>query len=531
MEIHNVELVLILLSVAITVTAIAKKANKPYPIALIIIGALIGLIPIWKFLQEITNFFATDEIFYTAVLAIFLPALLGEASLKLSFQYVNKNRGPIIRLALIGTFISYIVTGSLSYYILELPLQTALVFAALLAPTDPVSVLSIFKSLGVTRRLAVLIEGESLINDGIAVVIFKISAFSLASIISQGTWGAAVGIIMFLKVILGGLIVGLTISFIFSQVVRYYDDYPLENAISVVLFYGVYFIAEYFELSGVIAVVSSGLVFGNYGKAIGMTPTTKLSITVFWDTVTLVVNSLVFILVGLEIARINMLAHITYILFAILFVLIGRSASVYISTMGTKLPYSWKHILNWGGLKGSLSLALALSLPASFTGREEIIALTFGVVFFSLIIQGLTIAPLIEKFKAGKTFQGLKDYERLSFELQQALAAKDELNQIYEEGRISPPLFKNLESNNAKRITNVTQKLHKLYDKYPALLAKQELSARKKMLYAEHHAIEKMLSEDILSEITGEEKKNEVLEHIEALEENKPGPASQTENS
>ncbi|SFR10559.1 cation:proton antiporter [Desulfoscipio geothermicus] len=518
MLLHNIELVLVLVALSVGVTALAKKLNKPYPIALVLVGALIGIIPAGEILEELKTYFASDEVFRTVIIDIFLPSLLGEAALKLSFGHIRENRGPIIMLAFAGTFIAFMVTGGLAHYVLDIPLQVALVFGALMAATDPVSVISVFKSLGVNRRLAVIMEGESLINDGVSVVIFKISAFSLASIFALGPWGAAVGLATFFKVAAGGMVVGLSLGFLLSQVFRYYDDYPLENAFSVVLFYGSYFIAEYFEVSGVIAVVAAGLVLGNYGKVIGMTPTTRLSITVFWDTITTVANSLVFILVGLEISRINMVEHAVQISIAIVLVLLGRSVAVYIATAGSGLPRVWKHILNWGGLKGSLSLALALSLPYGFGGRETIIALTFGVVFFSLVVQGLTIAPLIRSLGLMKTVQGLKDYERLTFELQQGLAARHELDHLYRQGRVSPPVYQKLQGENEQRITGIHGELNELYCNYPELLTEQESSVRKKLLYAEHQAVERLLNEGILSEEMGDDRKRLILEQLENLE-------------
>ncbi len=518
MIIHNIQLIFILLALSVGVTALAKRLNKPYPIALVIIGAVVGLLPIGGVLEEIRNFFASDEVFRTAVISIFLPALLGEASLKLSYTEISQNRRPIILLAFLGTVLAYIITGGLSHLALGLPVQTALVFGALMAATDPVSVISIFKNLGVNRRLAVIMEGESLINDGISVVLFKLSVFSLTFITSLGLWGAAVGVAVFFKVVVGGTLVGLSLGFLISQIGRYFDDYPLENAFSLVLFFGAYIIAEKIEVSGVIAVVAAGLVLGNYGKVIGMSPTTRFSISVFWDTIVLAANSLVFILVGLEISHITIVEHAFQILIAIILVLLGRGVAVYVSTIGFKLPTSYKHIINWGGLKGSLSLALALSLPLDFPGRETIITLTFSVVFFSLVVQGLTISPLIRVLGLQKTVSGLKEYEQLLFELQQAVAAGDELNRLYKEGQVSPQVFNKIEKENTERLLEVNQSLKSLYGKYPELLQEQEFNARKKLLYAEHLSIEKLLTEGVLSEETGNEKKHLVLEQMEAYE-------------
>ncbi|NLI13636.1 cation:proton antiporter [Pelotomaculum propionicicum] len=520
MIIHNIQLIFILLALSVGVTALAKRLNKPYPIALVIIGAVVGLLPLGGVLEEIRNFFASDEVFRTAVISIFLPALLGEASLKLSHTEISQNRRPIVLLAFLGTVIAYVITGGLSHLALGLPVQTALVFGALMAATDPVSVISVFKNLGVNRRLAVIMEGESLVNDGVSVVLFKLSVYSLTFIFSLGIWGAAVGAAMFLKVVVGGTLVGLSLGFLISQVVRYFDDYPLENALSVVLFFGTYIIAEKIEVSGVIAVVAAGLVLGNYGKVIGMSPTTRFSISVFWDTIVLAANSLVFILVGLEISHINIIEHGLQILIATVLVVIGRSVAVYVATLGDKMPISYKHIINWGGLKGSLSLALALSLPLDFTGRETIIALTFSVVFFSLVVQGLTISPLIRVLGLQKTVSGLKEYEQLLFEFQQAAAAVAELNRLFKEGQVSPQIFNKIEKETAERILKVNQNLSALYDKYPELLQEQEFNARKKLLYAEHLSIEKLLSEGVLSEETGNERKYLVLEQIEAYDRN-----------
>jgi CPA1 family monovalent cation:H+ antiporter len=241
---------------------------------------------------------------------------------------------------------------------------------------------------------------------------------------------------------------------------------------------------------------------------------------VFWDTIVLAANSLVFILVGLEISHTAIFEHAYQIPIAIVLVAIGRGVAVYVSTLGFKLPKSYKHIINWGGLKGSLSLALALSLPSDFAGRETIITLTFGVVFFSLIVQGLTISPLIRVLGLQKTVSGLKEYEQLLFELQQAVAAGDELTRLYKEGQVSPQVFNKIEKETAERILGVNHRLNSLYDKYPDLLKEQEFNARKKLLYAEHLSIEKLLTEGVLSEETGNEKKHLVLEQMEAYEKN-----------
>ncbi|MCP3764881.1 cation:proton antiporter [Domibacillus sp. A3M-37] len=247
----------------------------------------------------------------------------------------------------------------------------------------PGSVLSIFKSVGAPKKLATVIEGESLFNDGLTVVLFNISAFYLLTYMDLGIEGAGYGLWEFIKVISLGLIVGGALGYGVSKLTKYYDDYPLEIIFSVILFYGSFLLAETVGASGVIAVVVAALIFGNYGARIGMSPTTKLNINNFWEVIALLANSLVFLMIGLEITRIDWADKWGLVLTAIFIVLIARSVAVYVSLAFIKNFLSfWKHTINWGGLKGSLSIALALSLTRDFVGREDILILTFSGFYF-----------------------------------------------------------------------------------------------------------------------------------------------------
>lgn len=388
--------ILWLFIMALAGTAIAKKLKFPYPIALVILGAIIGIIPIFN---EFKLHFLDEEVFRNIVIDIFLPALIGEAALKLSIKNLKANALPIFFLAMGGTILSFLTTGILLATLTKWPIQVALTFGALMSATDPVSVISIFKSLGVNKNLAVITEGESLANDGVAIVLFKLSVFSFALITSSGWGGVMIGFVEFFKVSLGGIAIGGVCGLMASRVFRRFDDYPLENSFSIALFYGSYFLAEHIHVSGVIAVVVAGLILGNYGRAIGMSEKTQQSIEVFWDTIAFIGNALIFYLVGLEIQNMSIQDYWGYIAAAIIISILSRSVAVYISTLGLKssMPTSWKHVLTWGGLKGSLSIALAMSLPSAFPQREAIVVLTFGVVLFSLVAQGLTIGKVIRR--------------------------------------------------------------------------------------------------------------------------------------
>lgn len=388
---------LVLLAVSIFVIGISKKLNQPYSIALVIVGLLLGVTHI-PLLEEAEAFITQSHVFQAIIISLFLPILLGDATLKLPFSHLREQSKPVLALAFGGTLLSFLIIAFSAYYLLDLPLIVAFTFGALMSATDPISVISIFKSLGVPKSVVTIIEGESLFNDGIAVVLFQISSVYLLSYMELGWMGLGSGLLLFLKFVIGGIVIGAILGYLFSQLIRIYDDYPLEIAFSMLLFFGSFFIAEHFHVSGVIAVVVGGLIFGSYGAKIGMSETTKVNINSFWDVVTLIANSLIFLMIGLEIKNIDFNDKWFMIAAAIIIVLVGRTVALYASVHFIKgFSRSWKAVLNWGGLKGSLSIALALSLPASFEGRDDVLVLTFSVVLFSLLVQGLTIKPLVMK--------------------------------------------------------------------------------------------------------------------------------------
>ncbi|AIY06409.1 putative Na+/H+ antiporter [Planococcus sp. PAMC 21323] len=390
--------VLVLLAIAITVVGIARKVKQPDTIALVLVGLLLGTTSFpFPFIDQAEQFITQSEVFQVIIISLFLPILLGDATLKLPFHHLYKRKETVIGLALGGTFISFVLIGFSTHFLLGLPLAVAFTFAALMSATDPISVLSIFKSAGVSEKLSTIMEGESLFNDGIAIVLFQIASVYLLTYIDMGWAGLGSGVLLFLRFAVGGILVGVILGYLFSQILRFYDDYPFEIAISALLFFGSYFIAEHIHVSGIIAVVAGGFVFNDYGARIGMSELTKNAINTFWDVITLIANSLIFLIVGLEIRNIDFSGQYVIIVLAIVIVLVARVVALFFSTMPAKdLNRKERILLNWGGLKGSLSIALALSLPASFDGRETILILTFAVVLFSLVIQGLTIKPLIK---------------------------------------------------------------------------------------------------------------------------------------
>nr|ACJ37393.1 Na+/H+ antiporter [uncultured bacterium] len=214
---------------SVTVIAIAKLRKEPDSIALVLVGLVLGLTEL-PIIEDAERYITQSEVFQATFISLFLPILLGDATLKLPFHHLFSQKKTVIGLAFVGTFVSSICIGTAAYFLLDLPLAVAFVFAALMSATDPISVLSIFKSLGVQQKVSTVIEGESLFNDGMAVVLFDCRIY-LQTYMEMGWAGIGSGVFMFLKFAIGGAIVGLILGYFFSQVIRVFDDYPLEVAV------------------------------------------------------------------------------------------------------------------------------------------------------------------------------------------------------------------------------------------------------------------------------------------------------------
>jgi CPA1 family monovalent cation:H+ antiporter len=402
-----VEFLVWLLIVAALIAILAKRLNIPYTVSLVIGGLILSVVhlPILSPLQRGNR---PEWLTPDVILILFLPALVFEGSVKLDVRELFRNSVPLALLANAGTLIAAFVTGYVVHWWMGLPLFTALLFGCIVSATDPISVLAIFKDLRVDKRLSILLEGESLLNDGTAVVLFGI----LLGATATNNLDMAKGVAEYFLAVAGGAVLGVILGYLAARITGTLDDPQVEITLTTILAYGSYLLAYHLHLSGVIATASAGLIFGNLGVKRGMSVRTQTAVQSFWEYISFVMNSLVFLLIGLEIHVDKLLQDWAFVLLAIGAVLLGRLLSVYLliplsNRFSEKIPFRWQHVAVWGGLRGALALALALSLNSEFPYREAILNLTFGVVIFSIIVQGLSLKPLLR-------ILGLADGERLS---------------------------------------------------------------------------------------------------------------------
>ncbi len=390
---QNLEQFLIVLSVSLGVATLSQISNFfrqiPYTLLLVIVGLGLAFVDI-----RLVNL--SPEL----ILEIFLPPLLFEAAWNVRWRNFKQNLIPITLLAIFGVVISVVGIGFILSYFTTLSLPIALLVAVSLAATDPVSVIALFRELGVGERLTVLMEGESLFNDSVAVVAFGLlvgiplglQEFSITNALIQFVTFTGIGISI------GGLI-GFGISYLTQRF-----DLPLvEQSLTLVSAYGTYLVTEELGGSGVIGVVTVGLILGNFGSRIGMNPRTRLLVSEFWEFIAFFVNSIVFLLIGDQIDIVSLIDKWELIAISIIALVSIRFISIFglssISNLITKQDISLKEeiVLWWGGLRGSVSVALALSVPVTLEGRQDIIEAVFGVVLFTLLVQGLTMQIVIEK--------------------------------------------------------------------------------------------------------------------------------------
>ncbi|MGK7933136.1 MAG: cation:proton antiporter [Microcystaceae cyanobacterium] len=390
---QNLEQFLVVLSVSLSVATLSRifswLRDIPYTLLLVIVGLGLAFVDI-----RLVNL--SPEL----ILEIFLPPLLFEAAWNIRWRSLKERLLPVVLFAIVGVIISIVGVALSLKFFTDLSLPIALLVGASLAATDPVSVVALFRELGASKDLTILMEGESLFNDGVAVVAFLLlvgiplgtDVFSVSETITR--FGTFVGI---------GIGIGCLVGYGISYLTQRFDLPLVEQSLTLVSAYGTYLITEELGGSGVIGVVTTGLILGNLGSRIGMNPRTRLLVSEFWEFLAFFVNSIVFLLIGDQIKFSTLTDNLDLIFVAIIAVLVTRLIGIFglsaVSNAASqdKINLREQTVLWWGGLRGSVSIALALSVPEVLVGRQEIIDTVFGVVLFTLLIQGLTTKWFLEK--------------------------------------------------------------------------------------------------------------------------------------
>jgi CPA1 family monovalent cation:H+ antiporter len=482
------EIIVLLLLIASAVAVLARRLRIPYTVGLVLIGLALSLL-------------STDRVQLSPqiILALLVPPLIFEAAFHLRWDDLRRDFWLILLLAVPGVILTTLFVGGVVALGTGLMIQAALVLGAIVSATDPVAVVSLFRRLGVPRRLQILLEGESLFNDGTAIVMFNL----MIAIALAGRFDMVSSVRDFLTVSGGGVLIGAALGLIVSQVIARIRDPLVETTLTTVLAFGSYLVAEYFHVSGVLAVVAAGITNGNAGPS-GMSATTRLVIFNFWEYAAFIANSFVFLLIGLTFDLNVMIENWQAIIWAILAALAARVASIYgFSFWGREIPRSWKHVLFWGGLRGAITLALALSLPetgALAPARDSLQAMAFGVVLFTLLVQGSSTNWLIKRLKLIQRSQYQEEYELRHARFVAGRAAHDYLRRMTQQGLLSEHTWQKLSPLLQKQNDALVDAVREVMISDPVVEAEETDTARREALRAQRNALRGLLRDGVISE-------------------------------
>lgn len=528
--IHHVEVqVLILLLISSLVGIFARRFRLPYTLALVLAGLALSFIQ----LEALRDVNLTSEL----LLLLFLPPLLFEAAYHLPFDDFRKNGAHIAYLALAGVLITTCFTalgtfGAFNYLglVKDFHWTHAFLFAAVISATDPISVLALFKEVGAPKRLYQIVEGESLINDGVAVVIFAIVVAIIGLPSSHGPpvelqgLQAIIGFaaITFAKTAVGGILVGAIVGGLASVMTRQVDDHLIEVTLTTLVAWGSFLVAEELHVSGVLSTVAAGILMGSFGKYFGMSASTRIAVQDFWQYMGFLSNSFIFLLVGLELDPGALISNLPVVMLAFLAVLVARSVAVYvgipiIDLFSIPLPGGWKHVLAWGGLRGSLSMVLILGLPLDFAGRGFLINLVFGVVSVSLFLQGLTMAPFMKRLRLTQEYPDTnREYEIARGRSLSYRHVIHETQKLIDRGVPDEATYRQI----LKYYNDARDKAQSDIVKYTEIKAQPDrlLETAKSLAVLEREAISQAISTEMISTKTGAELINELNVRLDKLE-------------
>jgi CPA1 family monovalent cation:H+ antiporter len=378
-------LLLILVGALATVLGLVSRRARvlPYPVVLAGAGVVVGLLP-----GEQLPHVGAD-----VILLAFVPGLVFEAALTLDLPELRRRLLPVGLLATAGVAATVFLIGTLTHLLLGFSWASGMLLGSILAATDPIAVVTLLRQLKAPSGLAAILEGESLLNDGTGVAVF--SAVLATILAGAPSFGDAA--VRFVEIGVGGAVIGLAVGFLGVALMRAAEDAPLEILATLVIAYGSYLAADIVHASGIVAVVAAGVVIARYGSTTGKLHGTQL--LGFWNLLAFVLNAILFILVGAALPASKLLPVAGLVIAAFVIMLVTRAVPVYglltaLDWRATSIPWPWRHLTFWAGLRGALSVALALSVADLTQVDKRVSIVAYGVVLLSLLIQGGLIAPV-----------------------------------------------------------------------------------------------------------------------------------------
>ncbi len=401
----QVGVIVLLLILTMGVALVARSLRLPYTLALVIVGLVIG----------VTSLFPSIHFQPDVVLFLFLPALLFEGAWNVDTKLLRRDALLVFAFAVPGLVLSLAVIATVVHFGAALAWLPALLVGAVVSPTDPLAVISLLRQLGLPDRLVTILEGESLFNDGVGAAAFQlILATLLTSLHAPSEFNGIPAPVVALKALWllgGGVLIGAVVGYVVSHLVRVVDDPLLETTVTFSVAYGAYILGVLAGTSGLLAVVSAGLLLGSYGKRTGMSERTRDLVDSVWEFTGYLANSFLFLLLGVTLGSNSLGPAIPAVAWAVVGLLVGRALMIYASVpisawlsshpalgLATEpLPRTWRPLMIVCGLRGALSLALILSVPALVPELSQLKLIVYGVILVTLVGQGLGLRLLLPR--------------------------------------------------------------------------------------------------------------------------------------
>ncbi len=504
---------IILLMVATSVALLSRRFRIPYMTGLVLAGLAIA-----EFLPGHTGLNSS------LILNLFLPILLFEAAINTDISRLRSTIKPIAMLAGPGVVVSAGVTAAGLKFALHLDWISALLLGTILAITDTVSVIAVFKEVAVPPRLTTIVEGESLLNDGVALVIFNLvlRVHEVGSV----TWTESLQTLVI--VIVGGSLVGVAIGYLSAGLLTRSDDSFSGILLTVAVALGTQQVGHFFGVSGVVAVVVAGLLVGNVGLSRRVSASNRVTLYSFWDYAGFGVNTFIFLLIGVEVSLPALWQILPAVVIAVLAYQLGRVLGVYpllalVNWIDRPISTRWQHVLFLGNIKGSLSMALALSLPTSLPNRAYLIAIVFGTVLVSLVLQGLSLPWIVKRLQLSSLSAVKQQTDEMRAQLITAKAAQEELDGMFNTGVLPKAVFEELRSIYQVQIAKAERSLRNLYNqrvsesKNPVDPSGLD-AVRRQLLLAEKFALTDAVRKKIVADIVAEKRLQQIDEKLLGLE-------------
>lgn len=505
----------ILLMIATAVALLARQFRFPYVMGLLLAGLAIA--------NSLPAQISLDS---SLVLNLFLPILLFEAAINTDISRLRSTIKPISLLAGPGVIVAAGITAVGLKFAINLDWITALILGTLFSITDTTSVIAVFKEVPVPARLSTIVEGESLFNNGVALVLFNL----ILLFHTTGTFSPLVATQQFLVVVAGGIFVGLLLGYLGSGLLTRLDDHLSSILLTLVLALGAYQVGHFMGVSGVIAVVVAGLMVGNVGLSRQVSASSQVTLYSFWDYAGFSVNTFIFLLIGVELNPASLWNLLPAVLLAMLAYHIGRILAVYpllaiLRGFDRPIPIRWQHVLFLGNIKGSLPMVLALSLPISLVSRSYIVAVVFGAILLSLISQGLSLPWLVKRLNLAGLSPARRQTESLRAQLITCKAAQDELDSMLKTGVLPEAIYEDMRSTYQMQIAKAEKALRDVYDRWMIETSAGQTdpsrlnALRRQLLLAEKGSLSNALRKRVLSETVVKERLKQIDEKLLRLEE------------